>query len=127
MAHENITWDEERIANELRMKHGFSVSPRTVRKYMPRNSNQPEPRGDQRLIGTLRRECLDYVIPLSERHLRRIMTLWVAHYNCSSPHSALGSDIPSRLAKPSENSMLIPRIIMSADLRWSQLSAMNRQ
>ena len=31
-ANENITWDEERIANELLLKLGISLSPRTVRK-----------------------------------------------------------------------------------------------
>ena len=33
----------------------------------------------ERVIGTLRRECLDYVIPLSESHLRRILKLWITH------------------------------------------------
>jgi hypothetical protein len=35
----------------------------------------------ERVIGTARRECLDWVIPLNERHLRRVLTEWVAHYN----------------------------------------------
>src|SRR5882724_3680905 len=35
MAHENLTWGQRRIANELRLKLGLRVSPRTVRKYMP--------------------------------------------------------------------------------------------
>jgi putative transposase len=33
----------------------------------------------ERLIGTVRRECLDYVIPFNERHLRKILREWVAH------------------------------------------------
>jgi hypothetical protein len=36
MAHENPTWGEERIANELLLKLGLRVSPRTVRKYLPK-------------------------------------------------------------------------------------------
>jgi len=36
MALENVSWGEERIANELLLKLGLHVSPRTVRKYMPR-------------------------------------------------------------------------------------------
>ena len=36
MAHENPTWGQERIANELLLKLGLRVSPRTVRKYMPK-------------------------------------------------------------------------------------------
>ena len=36
MARENPTWGEERIANELLLKLGLQVSPRTVRKYLPK-------------------------------------------------------------------------------------------
>lgn len=36
MACDNPTWGEERIANELQLKLGLRVSPRTVRKYMPK-------------------------------------------------------------------------------------------
>jgi hypothetical protein len=35
MARENLTWGQQRIANELRLKLGLRVSPRTVRKYLP--------------------------------------------------------------------------------------------
>jgi putative transposase len=35
MARENPTWGQERIANELLLKLGLRVSPRTIRKYMP--------------------------------------------------------------------------------------------
>jgi transposase InsO family protein len=49
----------------------------------------------ERLIGTVRRECLDYVIPLSEKHLRKTLREWVAHYNQGRPHSALGPGIPA--------------------------------
>jgi putative transposase len=37
MARDNPTWGEERIANELRLKLGLCVSPRTVRKYLPKH------------------------------------------------------------------------------------------
>src|SRR5262245_38533040 len=36
MSHENPSWGQERIANELRLKLGLRVSPRTVRKYLPK-------------------------------------------------------------------------------------------
>ena len=55
----------------------------------------------ERFIGTARRECLDWMIPLNERHLRRVLAEWIAHYNGERPHSALGPglpDEPSRLA-----------------------------
>lgn len=35
-------------------------------------------------------ECLDRVIPLGERHLRRILSAWVAHYNGGRPPASLG-------------------------------------
>jgi putative transposase len=48
----------------------------------------------ERLIGSIRRECLDFLIPLNERHLRRILKEWVAHYNRGRPRSSLGPGIP---------------------------------
>jgi putative transposase len=48
----------------------------------------------ERVIGTIRRECLDWMIPLIERHLRRILREWVAHYNRGRPHASLGPGIP---------------------------------
>src|SRR5215469_16651086 len=193
MTRENPSWGEERIANELLLKLGLRVSPRTVRKYMPKSlpATPGRPRGDQRwatflrnhargivacdfcvavtatfrvlyvlvvmehasrrlihlnatvhptaawtlqqlresipsdheyrfiihdhdkifsaelnaslahlgltvittpvrspqanslcerLIGTPRRECLDWIIPLGERHLRKILVSWMTHY-----------------------------------------------
>lgn len=40
MARDNLTWGQERVANELLLKLGLRVSPRTVRKYMPKHSDQ---------------------------------------------------------------------------------------
>jgi putative transposase len=48
----------------------------------------------ERLIGTMRRECLDFLIPFNERHVRRILKEWVAHYNQGRPHASLGPGIP---------------------------------
>jgi putative transposase len=191
MAQDNRLWGEERIANELLVKLGIRISPRTVRKYLPKRS-PGQPRGDQRwstflknhatailacdffvavtatfrllyvfiviehgtrrlahvnvtphpsaswtlqqlrevvgstdnhkylihdrdaifakrldasiralgvevlrspisspkanaicerVIGTIRRECLDWMIPMSEAHLRSILRVWRTHYN----------------------------------------------
>jgi putative transposase len=204
MAKENPLWGQERIANELWLKLGLPVSPRTVRKYLPRAPTGC-PRGDQRwstflknhaqaivacdffvtvtcsfrllyvfvvvehrsrrlihcnvtahpsalwtrqqlreavgyetrygylihdrdsifsleldhsvdgfglrvlktpphspmangicerVIGTIRRECLDWLIPFSETHLRRILKSWIAHYNRGRPHMTLGPGVP---------------------------------
>jgi transposase InsO family protein len=48
----------------------------------------------ERVIGSIRRECLDYLIPLTERHLKRILREYVRHYNRGRPHSALGPGFP---------------------------------
>jgi transposase InsO family protein len=204
MASDNRIWGEERIASELLVKLGIRVSPRTVRKYLPKRL-PGRPRGDQRwstflsnhakgiiacdfflavtatfrslyvfvlihhasrqllhinvtahptaawtlqqlrevigeedgyrylvhdrdsifaktldqslerlgleivksppqspmanaicerVIGTIRRECLDWMIPMSEAHLRSILKLWAGHYNRGRPHSRLGPGVP---------------------------------
>jgi transposase InsO family protein len=48
----------------------------------------------ERLIGSMRRECLDWLILLNERHLRSVLAEWVAHYNHGRPHASLGPGIP---------------------------------
>jgi putative transposase len=48
----------------------------------------------ERVIGTIRRECLDWLIPLSEAHLRSILKSWIGHYNQGRAHMALGPGIP---------------------------------
>ena len=48
----------------------------------------------ERLGGTLRRECLDFLIPFNERHLKIVVKNWVSHYNRGRPHSSLGPGIP---------------------------------
>jgi putative transposase len=58
----------------------------------------------ERLIGTARRECLDWVIPLNERHLRRVLAEWVRHYNRGRPHSRLGPGLPDPPANTRERS-----------------------
>ena len=205
MATENPSWGEERIANELKLKLGIQVSPRTVKKYVhgrgPRREPDPKQRwlsfvrnhaktivacdffvvitatfrtlyvfviiemGTRRILhhnvaahptaewtlqqfrealpgdhpyrfvihdrdsifskqldkgvtdlgvkvlrtpvrapmansicerfgGTLRRECLDFLIPLNERHLKMTIKEWGLHYNRGRPHSSLGPGIP---------------------------------
>src|SRR5262245_61597669 len=48
----------------------------------------------ERFIGTARRECLDWMIPLNEQHLRSVLAEWISHYNGERPHSALGPSLP---------------------------------
>jgi transposase InsO family protein len=51
----------------------------------------------ERLIGSIRRECLDYVIPVNASHLRRTLREWAYHYNAGRPHRSLGPGIPDRV------------------------------
>jgi putative transposase len=212
MASSNPTWGEERIANELLLKIGIQISPRTVRRYMPKRPRRPtipaqrwmtfvrnhakaiiaadffvvvtarfqfvyvlvimEIRtrrvlhfnvtrhptaewtvqqfrecvtGDEgykfiihdrdsiyssevdallralglrtsrtpyrapqanafceRLIGSARRECLDFMIPINENHVRWIMKQWTTHYDKSRPHSSLGPGFPDPRAPKAE-------------------------
>jgi transposase InsO family protein len=48
----------------------------------------------ERLIGTLRRECLDQVVIFGETHLRRILSAYTAYYNQARTHLALEKDAP---------------------------------
>jgi len=48
----------------------------------------------ERLIGTLRRECLDQVVIFSEMHLRRILYTYAAYYNQARTHMALQKHAP---------------------------------
>jgi transposase InsO family protein len=52
----------------------------------------------ERLIGTIRRECLDHMIVLGERHLRRAVIEFAAYYNSLRAHRALDLDCPFRRA-----------------------------
>lgn len=54
----------------------------------------------ERLIGMIRRECLNFMIPLDERHLRCILREWVAQYDKVRPHSSLGPGIPDPCVVP---------------------------
>jgi len=211
MATHNPTWGEERIANELLLKIGIRISPRTIRRYMPEGPERPtvpsqrwmtfvrnhakaiiaadffvvatatfrlvyvlvimeigtrrilhvnvtqhptanwtlqqfrecvtgdegykfvihdrdsiysreldsslrtlglrvlrtpyrSPQANafcERLIGSARRECLDFMIPLDAAHLRRILKLWTVHYR-SPPHSSLGPGVPDPTVQKEE-------------------------
>lgn len=46
----------------------------------------------ERVIGTLRRECLDYMIVLNERYLTRVLHEYVDHHNTTRPHRTLSLD-----------------------------------
>jgi len=50
----------------------------------------------ERVIGSIRRECLDHVLVLSESHLRHILSRYFAYYHRTRPHLSLDKDAPDR-------------------------------
>ena len=48
----------------------------------------------ERLIGSIRRECLDHVLVMGEAHLRRILSAYADYYNRVRTHLALNKDAP---------------------------------
>lgn len=48
----------------------------------------------ERLVGTFRRECLDHIVIVNQRHLKHVLSEFVRHYNESRPHQALDLDTP---------------------------------
>ena len=54
----------------------------------------------ERLVGTFRRECLDHIIVMNERHLRYVIREFVRHYNTARPHQALELDVPEPAPPP---------------------------
>jgi transposase InsO family protein len=59
----------------------------------------------ERVVRTLRNECLDHLIPLDERHLRTILAEYVAYYNAERPHRSLDLEPPLTRARLTNGSI----------------------
>src|SRR5882757_1975174 len=59
----------------------------------------------ERLIGSIRRECVDHIIVLGEAHLRRIVRSYACYYNDIRTHRSLDKDAP--ITRPVQRSGLI--------------------
>ncbi len=67
----------------------------------------------ERLIGSIRRECLNHVIVLNEAHVRRILASYFAYYHESRAHLSLerNAPVPRRVEHPSEGKVIaIPQV-----------------
>ena len=54
----------------------------------------------QRLIGSIRRECVDYIVVFGERHLRPVLLSYMSYYSGTRTHLSLNKDAPmSRVAE----------------------------
>jgi putative transposase len=57
----------------------------------------------ERMIGTLRRQLFDRLLIVNEHHLRRVLTVYLRHYNTARPHRSLGQLAPAQApARPPE-------------------------
>jgi transposase InsO family protein len=54
----------------------------------------------ERLVGTMRRECLDQLIVVNERHLRVVLSEFASYYNAARPHRTLGLGTPLPATRP---------------------------
>ena len=67
----------------------------------------------ERIIGSIRRECLNHVIVLNEVHLRRILASYFDYYHESRAHLSLdrNAPVPRRVERPSEGEVIaIPQV-----------------
>jgi len=62
----------------------------------------------ERLIGSIRRECLDHVLVLNEAHLQRVLREYFAYYHDSRPHQSLDDNAPRpRQIEPSGQGRIV--------------------
>src|SRR5262245_43033509 len=67
----------------------------------------------ERVIGSIRRECLEHVVVIGERHLREILVKYVDYYNATRTHLSLAKDAPEprSVQRPSQGRVVaIPRV-----------------
>ena len=57
----------------------------------------------ERLLGSVRRECLDHIMIVSEAHLRRVLKEYVAYFNRSRPHQGIDQRVPDPENTPAGN------------------------
>jgi putative transposase len=50
----------------------------------------------ERLLGSMRRDCLDHILLMSEAHLRRVLKEYVMYFNGSRPHQGINQHVPDR-------------------------------
>jgi putative transposase len=54
----------------------------------------------ERFLGSVRRECVDHILVLGDRHLERVLAEYVRYFNAERPHQGLAQQIPTGAAKP---------------------------
>ncbi|HEX4448378.1 MAG TPA: integrase core domain-containing protein [Polyangiaceae bacterium] len=60
----------------------------------------------ERFLGSLRRECLDHILMLDERHFQRVVTDYVRYYDAARPHQGLAQHTPVPAERPVEGNIV---------------------
>src|SRR4051794_30660246 len=105
-----------RLAPFVSCRRGTSISSRRGRRHASRawgiRDGPTAPRSPwqngcaERLIGSIRRECLDHVIVFGERHLRHVLRSYAHYYNSARTHFSLAKDSPRPRAVHAVGSIL---------------------
>jgi Integrase core domain len=75
----------------------------------------------ERLIGTLRRDCLDHIVIFGEQHLRRVLTSYSLYYNEARTHLGLGKDTPLRRAIQRSGTIIVTPILSGSHHRYARI------
>jgi len=75
----------------------------------------------ERLIGSIRRECLDHVIVFSERHLRHLLLCYMKYYNETRTHLSLQKDPPVSRAVDRAGHILCRPILGGLHHRYARI------
>ena len=75
----------------------------------------------ERLIGTLRRECLDQMLVFGEAHLRRILSAYAAYYNQARTHMALQKDAPLHRAVQRNGTIIAIPVLSGLHHRYARI------
>ena len=75
----------------------------------------------ERLIGTLRRDCLDHVLIFVEQHLRRVLTSSSIYYNETRTHLGLAKDAPLRRAVQRSGTIVTTPILSGLHHRYARI------
>ena len=76
----------------------------------------------ERVIGSIRRECTDHVIPLGEKHLQRILNEFAAYYNRSRTHLSLNGNAPVERSVESRGRIASVRVLGGLHRRYRRVA-----
>ena len=82
----------------------------------------------ERVIGSIRRECLDHIIVLGERHLRRVLARYMSYYHGARTHLSLEKDspMPRRSQAPTEGRVVAFAEVGGLHHRYERRAAWQR-